>query len=153
MKFPLACSHPRFNASSAVLWASISILITWSEELIRVSTVTSLYARVGTYPDCLLMSISYLNLHQLWEFPIQTLLALFCCSGVNSPQFILVSLLTMIPKLSRSQQYCRVALENRNQISFPNHWNAFPVSHFHLSPHQASGISSSSLLEALSLAV
>lgn len=56
LKLSLICIHPQFNISPAGPWASISTLITWPEELIWVSIITSFYARVGHYPHCLLMS-------------------------------------------------------------------------------------------------
>lgn len=56
MKFPLACSHSQFNASSAAPWVSVYTHIMWPEELIWVNIITSLYARVCSYPGCLLVS-------------------------------------------------------------------------------------------------
>lgn len=147
MKLSLLCIHPRFNTSPAVPWLSISFLITRPEEMIWVSIITCLYARAGHYPHCLLMAVSWLNVHQLWGFPTQMLSSHFRFFSWTKPQLSLITLTPSLshtwtdPKASQDLLVLQQLLWKREIKKVSQTTEAFPVSHFHLFIHPTTAVS------------
>lgn len=101
-------------------WASISILITWPEELVRINIITSLYARVGSYPDCLLMSYLLVEYAPALRVSYSNVFIIFFVALVSPILSSLWSVSQPCLDFPGFSSIAGVALENSNRKGFPN---------------------------------